>query len=91
MKYVLVLIFLFCKFAFAHYDKSLYGYPKIGKPYIIGNKKYYPKEYSSLIQEGYISWYGPGFHTKTTANGATFDKNTYTVVLKDSPAQLSNV
>lgn len=82
MKYVLVLIFVFCKFAFANYDQSLYGYPKIGNPYIIGGKKYYPKEYSSLVQEGFISWYGPGFHAKTTANGATFDKNTYTVAHK---------
>ena len=43
---------------------------------------YYPKEYTHLQEEGYISWYGPGFHAKQTANGAIFNKNTYTAAHK---------
>lgn len=67
--------------AFA-YNKALYGEYKVGKAYKVGNKTYYPKEYQSLQEEGYISWYGPGFHEKATANGASFNKNTYTAAHK---------
>jgi rare lipoprotein A len=75
---------IFCFFlinstASANYDKKLYGVEKVGGPYVIEGKKYYPKFYNSLDEEGFISWYGPGFHAKTTANGATFNQNTYTV------------
>jgi rare lipoprotein A len=64
------------------YNKNLYGVEKIGLPYKIGKKMYYPQKYKSLTQEGYISWYGPGFHSKLTANGAIFDKHTYTAAHK---------
>ena len=64
------------------YDKTLYGAQKVGKPYQIGKKTYKPQEYTHLQQEGYISWYGPGFHAKQTANGAIFDKNTFTAAHK---------
>ena len=51
---------------------------KVGKPYKIDGKWYYPKEQYSLTETGIISWYGPGFHNKKTANGEVFNKNELT-------------
>jgi rare lipoprotein A len=79
---VLVCILLNCNLSFASYDKSKFGDYKVGNPYKIGKKEYIPKKYNSLEEEGYISWYGPGFHAKKTANGAKFNKNSYTVAHK---------
>jgi rare lipoprotein A len=31
------------------------------------------------MQQGKVSWYGPGFHGRRTANGETFDTNTLTM------------
>lgn len=47
---------------------------KIGSPYSIRGKWYYPKEDFSYVEEGIASWYGPNFHGKPTANGAVFDE-----------------
>ena len=69
----------------AGYNKNLYGEEKVGNPYKIGRKQYVPKKYTNYQEEGYISWYGPGFHAKQTANGATFNQNTYTVAHKTLP------
>jgi rare lipoprotein A len=30
-------------------------------------------------EQGRVSWYGPGFHGRTTANGEVFDKNALTM------------
>jgi rare lipoprotein A len=51
---------------------------KIGKPYSIDGRWYYPKEQYELEDTGIASWYGPGFHGKRTANGEVFDKNELT-------------
>lgn len=51
---------------------------KVGNPYKIDGKWYYPKEQYSLTETGIISWYGPGFHNKKTANGEIFNKNELT-------------
>lgn len=34
---------------------------------------------------GAASWYGPGFHGRTTANGETFDQNALTAAHKTLP------
>lgn len=47
---------------------------KVGTPYKINGKRYYPKESYDLVETGIASWYGPQFHGKQTANGETFDK-----------------
>ncbi len=78
----LIALFLMQSLANANYDKQKYGDQKIGNPYKIGKKQYTPRYYNSFNEEGYISWYGPGFHAKKTANGAKFDKHTYTVAHK---------
>lgn len=51
---------------------------KIGNPYKIDGRWYYPKEDYDLTETGIASWYGPGFHGKRTANGEVFDKNELT-------------
>lgn len=48
---------------------------KIGKPYEIDGKWYYPAENPEYAQTGIASWYGPGFHGKRTANGEIFNMN----------------
>ncbi|MBL0318055.1 MAG: septal ring lytic transglycosylase RlpA family protein [Alphaproteobacteria bacterium] len=47
---------------------------KVGQPYQISGKWYYPKEDFYYDQVGTASWYGPGFHGKKTANGEVYDQ-----------------
>ncbi|MDX2113571.1 MAG: septal ring lytic transglycosylase RlpA family protein [Alphaproteobacteria bacterium] len=47
---------------------------KIGKPYVIEGKTYYPAYDPDYDKTGIASWYGPGFHGKSTANGERYDK-----------------
>jgi rare lipoprotein A len=54
------------------------GGVKVGKPYVIDGKTYYPSYDPSYDKIGEASWYGPGFHGKYTANGETFDQNDLT-------------
>lgn len=51
---------------------------KVGTPYKIDGKRYYPKESYDLSETGIASWYGPQFHGKKTANGEIFDMNELT-------------
>ena len=39
----------------------------------------------ALAEEGKASWYGPGFHGRTTASGERFDTNRYTAAHKSLP------
>jgi rare lipoprotein A len=36
----------------------------------------------AAAQSGKASWYGPGFHGRTTANGERYDQNAYTAAHK---------
>lgn len=38
-----------------------------------------------FTQEGYASWYGPGFHNRRTSNGEIFDMNAMTAAHRDFP------
>jgi rare lipoprotein A len=60
------------------------GY-KIGEPYQIKGVWYYPKEDFSYDETGIASWYGPGFHAESTANGESFDQNELTGAHKTLP------
>ena len=54
------------------------GQYKIGKPYSIDGVTYTPREEFNHTETGVASWYGPGFHTKSTANGETYDQADHT-------------
>lgn len=51
------------------------GYAKVGKPYRIGQRWYYPKVDTAYNKTGTASWYGKAFHGRKTANGEYFDMN----------------
>ena len=58
------------------------GVYKVGKPYQIKGVWYYPKEEFDYDETGLASWYGPGFHGKTTANGEIYNENELTAAHK---------
>src|SRR5688572_20643778 len=45
------------------------GYYKVGSPYKIKGVWYYPEVDYDYDRTGIASWYGPGFHGRSTANG----------------------
>ena len=49
------------------------GHYKIGKPYSIEGKKYFPRQYNKYDEVGVASWYGKKFHGKKTANGEIYN------------------
>lgn len=64
---------------------DIYGYSKIGKPYFVENKKYYPRKIEKYSETGIASWYGSNFEGKKTANGSTFNKLELTAAHKTLP------
>jgi rare lipoprotein A len=54
------------------------GMYKVGNPYQIDGVTYVPQEEFNHVETGIASWYGPGFHTKATANGETYDQQDHT-------------
>lgn len=66
--------------------KGNIGRYKVGKPYKIKGKWYYPKvEEDSFTEVGVASWYGPGFHGKKTANGEKYNQNLLTAAHRTLP------
>ena len=61
------------------------GNYKVGDPYQIGGKWYYPSADYAYTETGIASWYGPGFNGKTTANGEIFDESQLTGAHKTLP------
>lgn len=61
------------------------GVYKIGNPYKIMGKWYYPKEDYSYSEVGISSWYGKDFHAKRTANGEKYDMNALTAAHRTLP------
>ena len=56
------------------------------KPYTVRGKTYYPlKSAHGFVEEGVASWYGPGFHGKTTASGERFNQYALTAAHKILP------
>jgi rare lipoprotein A len=51
------------------------GTYKLGNPYTINGRTYYPEHNSSYRSEGIASWYGRDFHGRKTANGEVYDMN----------------
>lgn len=54
------------------------GFYKVGQPYQIEGKWYYPAVNWSYDQTGIASWYGHDFNGKYTADGERFDMNALT-------------
>ncbi len=61
------------------------GVYKVGKPYVINGKTYYPEENYGYDEAGIASWYGPGFHARKTANGEKFDQRAMTAAHRTLP------
>ncbi|WP_368744684.1 septal ring lytic transglycosylase RlpA family protein, partial [Desertibaculum subflavum] len=61
------------------------GVYKVGNPYQINGVWYYPQENPNYDETGIASWYGPGFHGKSTANGETYDQNELTAAHQTLP------
>ncbi|MFP4098000.1 MAG: septal ring lytic transglycosylase RlpA family protein [Alphaproteobacteria bacterium] len=61
------------------------GAYKIGSPYTIRGKRYYPAVDYNYDQTGIASWYGPNFHGKQTANGEIYNQNDLTAAHKTLP------
>lgn len=51
------------------------GTYKVGSSYTIEGVVYTPKEEFNRVETGVASWYGPGFHGKSTANGERYDQS----------------
>lgn len=58
---------------------------KIGQPYQVMGKWYYPADDRGYDATGIASWYGPGFHALVTANGETYDQDAVTAAHKTLP------
>ncbi len=58
---------------------------KVGTPYVVAGKRYFPREDPSYRETGIASWYGPNFHGKLTANGELFDMERLTAAHKTLP------
>ena len=58
---------------------------KVGNPYQITGVWYYPHEDFAYDEVGIASWYGPGFHGKSTANGEAYDQNALTAAHRTLP------
>ena len=61
------------------------GAYKVGNPYQIAGKWYYPSDDPHYQETGTASWYGPTFHGKSTANGERFDENDVTAAHRTLP------
>ena len=61
------------------------GVYKVGNPYKILGRWYYPKEDYSYKEVGIASWYGPDFHAKRTANGEKYDMHSLTAAHRTLP------
>ncbi|HHK73838.1 MAG TPA: septal ring lytic transglycosylase RlpA family protein, partial [Rhizobiales bacterium] len=61
------------------------GYYKVGKPYVIDGKTYYPKEDPNYVRTGIASWYGEAFHGRKTANGEYYDMNRLSAAHRTMP------
>jgi rare lipoprotein A len=51
------------------------GTYRIGRPYTVAGRMYYPEENRNYRAEGIASWYGDDFHGRLTANGEIYDLN----------------
>ena len=65
--------------------KNYGGIYKVGNPYQIAGRWYYPKEDYHYSETGVASWYGEDFNGKMTANGERYNMNTLTAAHRTLP------
>lgn len=65
--------------------KDYGGIYKVGNPYKVAGRWYYPKEDYNYKEEGMASWYGEDFNGKRTANGERYNMNTLTAAHRTLP------
>jgi len=58
---------------------------KVGKPYEVMGQSYVPKYEPEFVEQGLASWYGPGFHGRSTASGEQYDQNEMTAAHRTLP------
>src|ERR671911_92678 len=61
------------------------GIYKLGQPYQIQGRWYYPEFDPEYDRVGVASWYGEPFHGRATANGERFDRRTVTAAHPTPP------
>lgn len=66
-------------------NKKYEGIYKVGKPYTVLGRTYYPREQPNYKEVGMASWYGSDFHNRKTANGETYNMNDYTAAHRTLP------
>lgn len=66
-------------------NSSATGFYKVGNPYEIDGKWYYPREDYFYNEVGVASWYGADFHNGITANGEKYDMHAMTAAHKTLP------
>jgi rare lipoprotein A len=64
---------------------SRYSGYRVGKPYEINGRWYYPAEQPDYDEVGTASWYGEQFHNHYTADGEVFDMNVPSAAHKTLP------
>jgi rare lipoprotein A len=68
---------------------------KVGAPYEIGGRWYYPEQVSQYEVVGIASWYGEDYHGRLTSNGELYDMNALTAAHPTLPlpslAQVTNL
>ncbi len=58
---------------------------KLGRPYTVFGRTYVPVDDRGYVEGGIASWYGPGFHALSTANGETYDQDALTAAHRTLP------
>lgn len=54
------------------------GVYKLGRPYMVAGRWYYPREQPGYDRIGVASWYGRDFHGRRTSNGEIYDMHALT-------------
>jgi rare lipoprotein A len=71
------------------------GTYRVGKPYVVAGRTYYPEENRRYRAEGIASWYGEDFHGRLTANGEVYDMDAISAAHPTMPmpsyARVTNV
>lgn len=61
------------------------GVYRVGRPYTVAGRTYFPEENTNYTAVGIASWYGDDFHGRFTSNGEIYDKNSISAAHKTLP------